>query len=236
MKKWLIACLLLLNSNVSSFGESWPCGSCGANWMNITDWYIAAGASIDWHRDLVILGGSTNEEFDFKPGWNAFGALGAIVFYQWRVEFELAYHLSKIKNVQSSIAGTSATISVGGHIEDTPLMVNAYYDIPVMEFVGLYIGAGVGVSFNEFHASGYTNNGANVLKITKKEALFAWQFKAGLMVHVSCHGTFFAGYRFFGTGKPAGDFTRNTSNGNFDASFSRTPYLNALEVGIRIKI
>lgn len=233
MKKCWLGCLLLAMTAVYSFGESWPCGSCGLNWFNITDWYWSTGGSADWHRRMKLEGADTREQFKFDPGWNAFGALGVVIGCNWRAELEVAYMRSGLKNVDSFVGGSSAVVNVNGHVEDVPLMLNAYYDIPLLEFVGWYVGAGMGICFNRIVIDPYSQGATSFLGSTTKDNLFAWQLKTGLMVYVNCHITVFAGYRLFGTSKPDSSATRLAGS---SAGYKDRPYLNSLEAGIRVKI
>lgn len=230
-----------MSACVLAFGESWPCGSCAADWMNINSLYVTAGGSVDWHRNTgtqsINAGASlSNESFKFKSGGNAFVALGAVFFYNWRVEFEAAYFRAKMKNIEWVAAdGTRTSQNIGGHIEDIPLMLNAYYDIPVTEFLGLYVGAGVGASFQELHVGSYSLNGINTLAATTKKSPFAWQIKAGLAVRVYCNVSLILGYRFFGTARQHGSFSRTLADGSsIPINYTKTPYWNSLEAGIRV--
>jgi len=154
----------------------------GAVWLSDSSW-TAAG---------IGLG-----EAKFDTGY-ALGAVGGYNFGTWRLEGEFAYR----SNDNKQISGFGFTDPLGGETTSTTLMANAYYDFRMVSpTVYPYIGAGIGCSWVKENATDPTFGGGTIINDT--EAVFAYQFIAGIGFDVTKEFTIALDYRYFATSNPS---------------------------------
>lgn len=237
MKKPFVASLLLLClSAIPSIAQ-----------INAIDyWYISTSGSVDWHRETEILNTATKENIKYDTGWDA-KLSGGLQADNWRLELEGSYRINDIDSVRASDfpTGLAFDTSVGGHIENWSLMVNFFYDIPlVKKALFLYFGAGAGASYMNLEVNSFTGTltggSTNFGAFSDNDVLFAWQLMAGLSLDIPTRSLAipficpYVGYRLFATTEPKG-FSRNVGTNNLDTRHEYFPYVNSVEVGFRFK-
>lgn len=177
-------------------------------------WYVSAHGGADFPTKYK----NGSNEGKFKTGYSAGVAVGHS-FDEFRFELEGSYRDSKIKEVKSAL-GTSTNVS--GGLAITSLMANAYYDLPVMDQVDLYFGAGIG----------WANVRANIKEKTSGDTIegnssvAAYQFMAGPAWNINDQWTVSLGYRFFG-------YTKPTLKVNGTKEKVKNNYVNSVELAVR---
>lgn len=179
----------------------------------LDNWYISASGSVVWHDDLdfntpaTATSGPISSHREFKVGGGAAASIGYIFClcdgWRLRLEEEVVYHRNSLDKASETIvlAGTPFVIDgpVSGHTQDLALMTNLLLDVPLGCNLGAYLGAGIGVSWNELRLS---RIGDEVFSpATAKDEYFAWQFMAGLYYEFYPCIALTAGYRLFMTEK-----------------------------------
>ncbi len=87
-------------------------------------------------------------------------------------------------------------------VKSTTLMFNGYYDLGKFGRVTPYVGAGVGVAYNQTGETYFTDNPSLVNKIEGASRLsLAWSLGAGVGVQISERAVLDVGYRFTDLGK-----------------------------------
>ena len=227
LKRVLSAALLVgLGAASSSYGYHNNCNTCyNPNpCCDMDSWYVGATGSAAWHNKVKFSDAGNVVDVKFKTGWGASAFVGYQID-QFRIELEGLYRKNKIKTASRNNpvvfagptppAGNYNLIGMDGHNQDTAIMLNLVFDIPIHCDFGAYIGAGLGISFNEYKIKSATlQSGVNapvVLtpdqvfggdgKTTRRDELFAWQVMAGLRYKFTNSFEVFTGYRLFATGK-----------------------------------
>lgn len=182
------------------------------------DWYAQATGSFGWHNDSKFKFNKSTLQERQKTGFGGSIAIGRIID-AWRLELEASYR----ENSSKSKLTTS----------NTSLMANVYYDIPAMECLSFYIGAGAGIS----SVNGKVNDvefkqGSTQFKKRSGhlDNVFAWQIMAGATYALSEDWDLVAGYRLFGTAKPT-----LAKLGNDRLKMTSRPISNNVEIGLRFK-
>lgn len=162
-------------------------------------WYLGGGGGVTWHNDMdfnvTIKGTPVKLHHKYDIGGEGFASIG-YMYDCWRLEVEVAYRYNGIDKATESIGGATAT-GGSGHIRDVPIMANLFYDIYFNNRFGIFIGAGIGIDFNEIKV-----NGGDLTIVGKKDnTLFAWQIMPGLFYDFTDQVTLDIGYRFFSTTK-----------------------------------
>lgn len=207
------------------------------------NWYMAGTGALSFHNDTKFfkdkVGGT---EQDYKMGGGASFAVGRTMDC-WRFELEMAYRRNKVKN-QFDIAANGqknqqANKNVDGYNRDLALMANAYYDLPLCDAFGIYVGGGLGVSFNEVSFKDVDGNGhLNHSYASYKNTLFAYQAMTGVFYDLNECWTLTLGYRLFGTSKPKVDSKSDLIGGinaNTQVKSSKMPISHNIEFGVRYK-
>jgi opacity protein-like surface antigen len=175
-------------------------------------WYVSAHGGADFPtkskaKDVAI-------ETKFKTGYSIGAAVGHS-FDEFRFELEAAYRNAKAKEVDASR-------DVSGSFGIFSLMGNVYYDLPVMDQVDLYFGAGLG----------WANVSANVkentapAEIDSSSSVMAYQLMFGPAWNINDQWTVSLGYRFFGYTNPKLKY--NGTKEKF-----KNNYVNSVELAVR---
>lgn len=200
----IIAGSLLLFCNNFTYAGFWGLNNCSCG-----QWYVAASGSVVWHDELEFRGPNEFSSItNYKTGGGAAASLGYLFClcngWDLRVEEEILYRRTSLdKGTIRFVSGGTILADIGpgsGHIQDTALMTNVLLDIPIAYNIGVYLGTGIGVSFNEVK---FSNIGALAVPFsnTSKDELFAWQLMIGFFYDFNRCLSLTAGYRLFMTEK-----------------------------------
>lgn len=204
--------------SVQAFGASCATGMGDyCNPCRRLGWYVGAGGGVVWHNKLDFKSPNFTKNTKYDVGGEGFIS-GGYMFDCWRLELEGAYRYSGIKKTVDTV-GTTITENKSGHIKDVTLMVNGFYDFYFNNCFGAFIGAGVGIDFNQTKLGG-ENAGK------KNNTLFAWQIMPGIFYDFTDQVTLDIGYRLFSTTKPK--FR--------DSKADKVPFSHNLEARLRIKL
>lgn len=169
-----------------------------------SDWYAAARLGLNWSHGEGIEGAFRSKD-DRDIGWAAAAAFGRD-FKPMRVEFEYMLRRNAIDSLfvradggagaalgLAPLAGDTALAD--NHVNASTFMLNAIYDVPVLDGFRPYIGAGLGVAVVDLD---YQLAGSEQLLRSSKADL-AFQGLAGVSYPVSDALTAELGYRFLVT-------------------------------------
>lgn len=216
-------------------------------------WYIAGTGALVFKNENEFLDQKKNGgEYKQKLGWGTSVAIGRTMGC-WRAELEAAYRRNKLKdfaliedgvNLSKSADATlkkKSTDAAAGllkgdaYTRDLALMANLYYDIPVCNCFSIYLGAGAGVSFNEFAVKEQFTDATGKVTYSDhqfdsiKNTLFAWQVMTGVAYDLTPNWTLTLGYRLFATTKP------KFQNENMTVKARKIPLSHSVELGLRYK-
>ncbi len=165
-------------------------------------WYVSAHGGADFGTKSKVKEGNFNgSEAKYKTGFNVGAAVGHS-FDDFRFELELGYKNLKAKEtklVSAAPAATATVTNVSGGLSIFSIMGNVYYDLPVMDQVDLYFGAGLGMANVRSNIKIKTAAGA---EIDGNANVFAYQLMAGPAYKINDQWTVSLGYRFFGYTNP----------------------------------
>ncbi|MEE8269569.1 MAG: outer membrane beta-barrel protein [Nitrospinaceae bacterium] len=144
-----------------------------------------AGATL---RPNTVLSSSSlgSEKMEFSIGFTLGGFVGYDFGNNFRLEGEISYRENEISNVGGADpqAATSA------------MMLNGYYELPLMQPLNLYFGGGIGVATAQLETISLGQ------MIDANETLFAYQLEAGIGWNNNPKVNFSMGYRFFDAADP----------------------------------
>lgn len=187
-------------------GPSCNCGSCCSGDLGLSPcgsinyWYVAGSGSVAWHNDLRFQGNGVSGKVDYKTGGGAAASVGYLFDlcygWDWRVEGEFVYRRNKLKNATLIVPDSfTETGAVRGHNQDAAIMANLIGGMPLICELRMYLGGGIGVSFNKLKVNGLGSH------VSRNHTLFAWQFLTGLSHCIYPNVVLTGGYRLFGTTK-----------------------------------
>lgn len=177
-------------------------------------WYVSAHGGADFPTKVK----ESNKELKFKTGYSVGAAVGHS-FDEFRFELEGTYRNAKAKDAK---IGSVTINDVSGSLSIFSLMGNVYYDLPVMDQVDLYFGAGLGWG----HVKSDLKGLAGTYKIDGSASVVAYQFMFGPAWNINDQWTVSLGYRFFGYTKP-----KLKVNGNKEKI--KNNYINSVELAVR---
>lgn len=180
--------------------------------------YIAGGLD-----QLTDAGFSNNRNFatqqivelETEPGsdYGFHGALGWHMGNGFRVEFEGSHRPGDVENFTNTPINpsTSQPFTATGDIDLSSLMVNFYYDQPIIERrLSGYVGGGVGVTMLQpevrydgtintvrRNSSGTVLATSSATGIDENKYAASFQVKLGLVLHATDNLAFYGGYRGF---------------------------------------
>lgn len=163
--------------------------------MGHTGVYGTVSGGFNWLEDQDFDTGAAAfgpVETESETGWDVNGALG-YDFGIWRLEAQIGYAENE---VDSATAGGFVAPAVGGEVNASYFMGNAYWDIPTTWWrFNPYVGAGIGMADIEF--DGLSSGGVTVLD--DNESVLAWQLIGGLSYSFSPQVAGLIEYRYFDT-------------------------------------
>ena len=212
-------------------------------------WSGSTNANIhdrDFNLDHAIVGpnGAAGTLSDIGSGW----LIGAGVGFQWFrglrgdlvYTYRGDYSLDQVDNNNTHFKGDIHSHSV---------MANAYWDFPIDDSVGAFVGAGLGwseVNFGPLSAT--TTIAVNPLIVTPKPAgttaigpagsqdNFAWQIMAGLSFPVDNGVAIDLFYRYFDAGHFASAAGNVTINGSVAGTYAGAEgALHAHEIAVSVR-
>ena len=214
---------------ILSIASCFIAGAVMANADDLGRWYLEGKGNVMWHRDLEVnrnVAGveGVTQKHDYKVGGGGALSIGAIIDC-WRVEIEGAYGRNKLDKItQSQPNVNDITQNATGYYEQWTIMGNIFYDIPVVDDFGIYLGIGAGIAFQETEVVSET--ASLTTKFKTEDTLFVVQGMPGIYYNVSDCVTFTLGYKIKGTSKP---------KLSKDFEVKKVPVTHAIEAGIRLK-
>jgi len=149
--------------------------------------YVGAIAGATLRPNTVLSSSSLgSEKMEFSIGFTLGGFVGYDFGNNFRLEGEISYRENEISNVGGADpqAATSA------------MMLNGYYELPLMQSLNLYFGGGIGVATAQLETISLGQ------MIDANETLFAYQLEAGIGWNHNPKVNFSMGYRFFDAADP----------------------------------
>ncbi len=175
-------------------------------------WYVSAHGGADFPTKAKRK--ETGTEAKFKTGYSIGAAVGHS-FDEFRFELEVAHRNAKVKDLGGSK-------DVSGGLSIFSLMGNVYYDLPVMDQVDLYFGAGLGWA----SVSSNMKEKNTPAKIDGSASVMAYQLMFGPAWNINDQWTVSLGYRFFGYTNPKLKY--NGTKEKF-----KNNYVNSVELAVR---
>lgn len=147
-------------------------------------------------------------EIDFENAWFVEGGVGCSTggSRAWRAELMLGYHGKRKYDGEPPLWNPPAgppQIDDPLHtaVKSTTLMVNLYKDLGEYHSWVPYIGAGIGVAYNQMDNTYFTENVFLTNQIFGNNNIsFAWSLMAGLSYDISSRATLDLGYRYMDLG------------------------------------
>ena len=149
--------------------------------------YLGAIAGATLRPNTVLSSSSLgSEKMEFSIGFTFGGFVGYDFGNNFRLEGEISYRENEIRNVggEDPQAATSS------------MMLNGYYELPLMQPLNLYFGGGIGVATAQLETISLGQ------MIDANETLFAYQLEAGIGWNYNPKVNFSMGYRFFDAADP----------------------------------
>lgn len=149
--------------------------------------YVGAIAGATLRPNTVLSSSSLgSEKMEFSIGFTFGGFVGYDFGNNFRLEGEISYRENGIRNVggEDPQAATSS------------MMLNGYYELPLMQPLNLYFGGGIGVATAQLETISLGQ------MIDANETLFAYQLEAGIGWNYNPKVNFSMGYRFFDAADP----------------------------------
>ena len=172
--------------------------------------YIGAEGGVNWllntSTNVTVSGpgflGNGNANISASTGWTAGGMIG-YDFIGPRVELEARF-------IQNTVNVTFPSgVTGGGNFNQVPIMANLLYDFNAGGVIVPYIGAGLGVAFQNLQGGNFSNSGSS--------AQFAYQGIIGLGWNIDQTFRLNLEGRYFGTTQPNYTFSafNSSASGNF---------------------
>ncbi|MGQ0741232.1 MAG: OmpA family protein [Alphaproteobacteria bacterium] len=146
-------------------------------------WYLGLGAG--WHNADDVdfsTSGFGSGTIGLDDGAAFIGALG----YKWPGGLRL--------EVEGGFANPDASGGLRGDIDETTLLANVAYDIPLGHWVSLTLGGGAGIAWVDPNIR--VPGPPSILLASGSETAFAWQAMAGLIFPLSDRFELQADYRY----------------------------------------
>lgn len=227
----IVAVAILLISNLLANAEL----------LSFENWYIAGSPSVSWHNDLkfsTVIWDSkltSRRQFNASLGGNASIGCSFDLCKDWhlRIEGEAVYRRNPQDRLIDSMIEEGVVVSrfddpAKGHSRDLAIMGNAYIDIPIYCRLDLYIGGGLGGSFNELEMSSFGDT--QISPSSKKYRLFAWQLMSGFSYNATKCIALTAGYRLFATKEVM------TPGPAHHERCNNIPITQSIDIGFRVKL
>ncbi len=149
--------------------------------------YFGGIVGASYRPDTTLSSPSLGSEtMEFHVGFTFGGFIGYNFGNNFRLEGEISYRENEIRTSggEDPQAATSA------------MMLNGYYELPLMQPLNLYFGGGLGVATAQLETISLGQ------AINANETLFAYQLEAGIGWNYNPKVNFSMGYRFFDAADP----------------------------------
>jgi len=149
--------------------------------------YVGGIVGASYRPDTTLSSPSLGSEtMEFHVGFTFGGFIGYNFGNNFRLEGEISYRENEIRTSggEDPQAATSA------------MMLNGYYELPLMQPLNLYFGGGLGVATAQLETISLGQ------AINANETLFAYQLEAGIGWNYNPKVNFSMGYRFFDAADP----------------------------------
>jgi len=149
--------------------------------------YFGGIVGASYRPDTTLSSPSLGSEtMEFHVGFTFGGIVGYDFGNNFRLEGEISYRENEIRTSggEDPQAATSA------------MMLNGYYELPLMQPLNLYFGGGIGVATAQLETISLGQ------MIDANETLFAYQLEAGIGWNYNPKVNFSMGYRFFDAADP----------------------------------
>ena len=161
-------------------------------------WYVGLEGGGNWIEktterttiDILPIGGTTSTttgSFRFDTGWAGLATVGYGFGNRWRIELEGGYRDNDIKT--------------RGSLTEWSAMVNALYDIPVMNRLSVSLGIGLGEDYAELRRPPSLSPAA-AAAFRDHDWNFAYQGIAGVSYEISDRLDAFVNYRYLRVTEP----------------------------------
>ncbi len=149
--------------------------------------YVGGIVGASYRPDTTLSSPSLGSEtMEFHVGFTFGGFIGYNFGNNFRLEGEISYRENEIRTSggEDPQAATSS------------MMLNGYYELPLMQPLNLYFGGGLGVATAQLETISLGQ------MIHANETLFAYQLEAGIGWNYNPKVNFSMGYRFFDAADP----------------------------------
>ena len=179
----------------------------------IQNLYARGSIGLSMFNETSSLGGKSDFDAEFEPGFILNGAIGMKLENNFRAEGEFLFSQSSLKQISGSSNGrTHNTENVSGDLSALALMGNAILDIPINSRATPYVMGGAGlsvISLNDFQAS-------NESLVDDMDWVLAFQFGGGVSLELDRKTDIEIGYRYFESQDPElSDVTTTPFKSNF---------------------
>lgn len=168
-------------------------------------WYIGAGGGMSIAENADNRKSTDTFVTDIDPKVIGFALSGAVGMKLWknvRAEGEIIYASNQLNELNVITAGSSGIATgrnnVDGDFTSLAMMVNGYYDFPILDDFTPYLMAGIGGA--RIGLDGVTVAGTE--RIDDSAFVFAYQLGIGLSFPIGDDIAIDGGYRFFNTLDP----------------------------------
>ena len=173
-------------------------------------WYAGGGIGGTFTPDADTGTGAGKSVLQYNPGFNYEASTG----YSWnngfRTELEVFHSRADLDKISGGVGGNN------GHLSNTDLFANGFYDLNTGTMYTPYIGAGIGAAYVNSNHIGNLKDGSS-LNGTNIE--FAYQGIVGVSAQLDDNWSVTADYRYIGTPDPKvhtstgrGVYTENQSH------------------------
>ena len=193
-------------------------------------WYFASSGTFGFHDNLrskaSINGLNRDQRIKFKTGFGGRAALG-YALNAWRMELEANVNNNDIKRIRTidQAGNTDVTQNVGGHLRNHAAMANLFYDLDLSQDFDLYVGGGLGGSYQFIKINRILIPSLNPVKY--EYWVLAFQAMAGFTYHFDENWAINLGYRFFGT------LDHNSQKQGQKIRLKQIPLSHNVEAGLR---
>ncbi|MBL6864170.1 MAG: porin family protein [Rhodospirillales bacterium] len=188
--------------------------------------YARGSIGLSMFNETSTLGGKSDFDAEFEPGFILNGAIGMKLENNFRAEGEFLFSQSSLKQISGTSNGiTHNTENVSGDLSALALMGNAILDIPMNSRATPYAMAGAGLtalSLNDFQAS-------NISLVDDMDWVLAFQIGGGISLELDRKTDIEIGYRYFESQDP--EFSDVTTT-PFKSNFSGHNFLIGAKVNL----
>ena len=153
------------------------------------EYYFTMSSGAVFTEDLDYTVGNSNVDVSYDEDAMFSMGLGMYFNDHFRGEIEVSYRESEIDSFR--VNGVESVVT--GRAESTAVMFNAYYDFLPTSLVNPYVGAGIGIMYQEADVT----SPAGTIK-GEGDGL-AYQFGGGANIALTDEFLVFADYRYIGT-------------------------------------